>query len=548
MNNLKIKKLLFALMRMTKVVFVCAAGVFVFSCTKDWDDHYNPDPAMVSDKTLMDLISADPSLSTFAELLKQTKYDVLLTQDQAYTVWAPTNDALRDVNLSDPLEVKNTVENHLARFNYNASGAIDERVYMVDKKFHRFVYDGGSYKLNESVLQDMNIKAKNGILHTLNTKVPFVSNLWQYMNFTPGFEKIRDYLYSYTKEVFSPGSSLVIDINEEGLSVYDSVFYTSNELWNASRYARGIGFLDREDSIYTMLLPTNKAWDEAYVLAEPFFISNNPDPEMADSTQKTNTQYALIENLVFREKLTNFASYDSLVSTRRTVFHDPAAVFAGGILKEASNGFIYEMDKLNFNPWDAWHKEIRVEAESGSGREVDTKIASLSTRFMSKTEYPQISEQGYLEINAMNAGARPWIEFEIPNTLAGAYNIYCVFVPSVYYNPYQKVADRTRVRATFYELRGADWVTIVSDGEPGGAVTPPENRTEEYEMTKMLLYENFVFKYANYNELVNTIKVRIACSITTSEYSNGWTNNMKIDCILLEPVIPSTDDEFTTED
>lgn len=549
MNNLKIRKLLFALMRITGVVSVCAVGVFTLSCTKDWDDHYNPDPAMVSDKNLMELISADPELSTFAELLKQTKYDEVLSRNQAYTVWAPKNEALIDLDKNDPKEVLNAVENHIARFIHNASGSKNVRIYMKSAKFYRFAYDGGDYKLNESVLQDKNIVAKNGILHTLSVRVPFVSNLWQYMDFTPGFDSIKSYLYAYTKNEFSVSQSEAIDINEQGLTIYDSVFYVNNEFWSNSYYGRGIGYVNVEDSIYTMLMPTNKAWSETYELAKPFFLSNNPDPAMADSTQRENAKYAIVENLVFRGKITNPASLDSLTSTRRVVFYDPSVVFVGGTPKEASNGLIYEMDKLNYAPWDAWHQKIRVEAEYGTGRETDTRIASLSTRYLDEKKYPQISNfGGYLEVNAMNAGARPWVEFEIPNTLAGAYNIYCIFVPSVYYNPNQKVPDKTRVRATFYELRGAEWVSIGSDGELGGTITPGENRTNEYEMTKMLLYENFKFKYANYNENMTTIKVRIACSITTSEYSNGWTNNMKIDCILLEPVIPSTEDEFTTED
>jgi hypothetical protein len=506
-----------------------AAFVFFMACTENFDKHYQSDSELVSSGNLMELIEQQPELSVFASLLRKTSYDKILSGNQSYTVWAPVNEALAGIDLNNETEVLRTVKNHIARFVQGASGPVNKTIYMLDAKFIRFENAGNKYRIGDSELLKMNMVAKNGILHTIGNAVPFMENLWEYME-KPEYSHIMDYLYSFNEERFIPELSTPVDINTEGLIVYDSIFRLSNLMWETDYASVGLGYINDEDSVYTMILPTNKAWETAYEKIAPYFVSN--DPVNADSIRDANTKYAIVQDLVFRGKQESFESMDSLISTREGIFYDPASLFEGGSKKELSNGWVYSTDQLNYNSWESWQRTIRVEAEETLGREND---ATSLTYVRSAMDRAEISGYRYLDVYATTTASRPWVQFEIPNTLSAAYNIYCVFVPGNIANP-SNIAEKTRVRFTVYQLRDGAWNPIASGGSPGSAITPNPNTTHSTELTKMLVFKNFVFPYSNYRGERNTIRIRVACAITAAEFSSGYSNNMRIDCLLLEPV------------
>jgi hypothetical protein len=217
--------------------------------------------------------------------------------------------------------------------------------------------------------------------------------------------------------------------------------------------------------------------------------------------------------------------------------YDPARIFEGATKVEASNGQIYVLnDEYTLDPTDAWHREIRVEAEWPDGRENSTDC-QVYTR--SAMDHPELSNLRYLEILSNSTGARPYIQFEIPNTLAGLYNVYCIFAPLSVAN--STAQDSTKIRCTFYENRGGVWVNIRSGGVVGGSFVPsPTNEVKSANgMSKVLLSvdgQPWRFTSANYMAEENTIRIRIACAITAQDYNRGWTNNYRVDCLVLEPV------------
>jgi hypothetical protein len=488
----------------------------------------------------VDIINEQPELSVFASLLQKTSYDKVLSASQSYTVFAPDNNALAgvDVNNMDEVEALKIIKNHVARFTQSASGNPNKIIYMVNLKMIRFGNSGGDYSIGGSKLAKLNLYADNGILHILDSQIPLLDNIWEYME-KPGFESIRDYMYPFTVNEFNPYSSVQIDINLEGLPVYDSVFYENNILWNTYRGSVGIGDINNEDSLYTMIMPNNRAWEDAYLKAFPYFAMRD-EIVNKDSIQDVNTKYAIIENLVFRGKVdtTQFSSPDdSLITTRMNVIYDPARLFRGTTKVAVSNGEICVMNnEFTLDPTDAWHREIRVEAEGSYGRENSTDC-QIFTR--SAMDHPELSNFRYLEVLSSSTGARPYVQFEIPNTLAGLYNVYCIFVPPSVAN--STAQDSTKIRCTFYEKREDVWVNIRSGGVVGGSFVPvPTQEVKSSNgMSKILLSADgqpWRFANANYMAEESTIRVRIACAISAQDYNRGWTNNYRIDCLVLEPV------------
>ena len=73
--------------------------VLLFNSCQDaaWDDHYCPTGSTAT-ASLMEQLSTHSEFSSFLSLLKQTGGDSLLSCNQTFTVFAPTNAALAGIN------------------------------------------------------------------------------------------------------------------------------------------------------------------------------------------------------------------------------------------------------------------------------------------------------------------------------------------------------------------------------------------------------------------------------------------------------------------
>src|SRR5688572_30518093 len=95
------------------LVAVCA---LVFSACKKWDDHVEVTNQDLK-QNLLQAISADANLSTFRELIKKTGLDSLLQSSKTFTVWAPVNSALQNLDpaiINDNTQLKAFVLNHIS--------------------------------------------------------------------------------------------------------------------------------------------------------------------------------------------------------------------------------------------------------------------------------------------------------------------------------------------------------------------------------------------------------------------------------------------------
>jgi hypothetical protein len=207
-------------MKNIKYCILCALLLAGLSaCNDTFDAHYSEEAGVAPELTLWQLIEQDANLSEFAQMLKKTGYDSYLSGNQSFTVWAPTNEALAGMDMSDEGKLKDIVLTHIARFKYVA-GQTEVITFTLNRKQIRFAYNSGSYTMNGSELATANQLADNGILHTMKEQIPFVKNIWEYLN-EPEMDSIRNYFNAFHLKIFVPGGSKVIDYVDV-MAVYDS--------------------------------------------------------------------------------------------------------------------------------------------------------------------------------------------------------------------------------------------------------------------------------------------------------------------------------------
>ena len=255
---------------------------FLLSSCSDFND-YNTvgvDANPSAEKSLWENISAKAELSDFAQVLQAVGYDAVLNAPTTYTVWAPVNGTFNKDSImslaQDAATKKNVLEqfvyDHVANYSHLESNPNDTVVYMLSKKLIRFsgkntgslTFDGKTVNWGDNAF---NTPSSNGLLYTLNGMVPFRPNAYENFFTDKSQYGIADsYFNAYVKryeritldEEKSVKGEIVNgdQVYDDSVTVTTNSFVTNDEHLNAE--------LNNEDSLYTVIIPTDAAWQKAY--------------------------------------------------------------------------------------------------------------------------------------------------------------------------------------------------------------------------------------------------------------------------------------------
>ena len=527
-----------------KLVIVLLAGCLFYTCSETQDEHFNRSDSL-PDRTLRELIAGNSDLSAFSKVIETAGYNDLLSSSQTFTVWAPNNNALSDVNVNSITkeEARLIVENHTARFNHSTSKNPLLPVQMRSNKVYYFSEGGNTF--GGAPLQSRDVIAQNGILHTLQSPIQYFPNIYEYILTSPNTSKMAEFISQFEEYIIDP-----LSIEADG-TIRDTVYIRRNNLldlqgtwnWFGSYVSAGLGQINKEDSVYTALIPNNDAWDAAYARISPYFRAARND----EATQRFQTHLAIVEDLFFRGRIENPAEADTLVTTSPSVIRQPATLFDGTQKIQASNGLIFLTENnVNYTAQETFMKPIYVEADEPEGRRVGNNNTTILPRVMDGALSDMATNSRFLEVFQTNLDDnmenQPRVTFDLPQVLAGRYNIYAEFLPGELVRQGDPRATKFRCTLNYQNANGNIASSIANNIE-----------TSATEKVKVLLFGNFNFPVANYydrswradflrglytlDERVVPTKLEIAVRITAAEYnSRQFGRSYCIDRIILEPV------------
>lgn len=444
-----------------------AATLAATSCS-DFDD-YNEVPAEASveaTQSLWEAINSRENLTEFAALVKKSGYDKELSSSRFYTVWAPINGMIDSkwATLDSATLRFQFIENHIADYNHYISAPVNERIRTVNEKSYTFAGTRDMATFGDIGIFKSNIAGVNGVMHLLDGEAVYRPNLYEYLKGEKDNNTLAAYVMGYENEILDEKNSVLGPIID-GIQTYeDSVMVITNA------YTERINaLLSDEDSTYTMIIPTNEAWDEAYskikntvnygngTIKSTCHYMDNVTHRTVEVTAEVDAAYLsdslakryLTDHLVF-SNTNNYnkwlmsgadpAKNDTLYSTRNKKFSSPLEVFAyqQGEPIKMSNGEGRIVSKLNYSPWE-WYKPVSGSMNYAayqnfsvprnvtvrSLREDLSKIVNFSGADFTMEFIPNVN---FTLFDGTLTSDRN-VFFNLVGVRSASYRVYCIVVP-----------------------------------------------------------------------------------------------------------------------
>ena len=538
-----------------------AAALFMGTSCDDSEGLKVTEEVPNANKTLYEVLLADADLEDFVEVINSCGEhcaDSLFNKSRVYTLWAPVDGSFNKDSLLNEVKEGNRedvfhrfvmahVSNHLRA----ANGTLDNKnkILLLNDKVVTFMGDReAGYTFDGCPLIECNNRVKNGVLHKIASPAEYKYNIMEYLKIAENVDSVSNFIYSFNETEFSPGQSIMGPIVNGEQTYLDSVFVTNNRILN---HWDGVGFLDNEDSTYTVYVPTNTAWDEFTSKSEKFFNysleSKNPTSVKAEDRDSLRQHYTRINALKYMTFSDNEQIYvdspDSILPIwqnggREELLKSQVEEFVISE-KQLSNGTFKVIDKCPFTFQELFYDTIKVEAENDAMRYKTENIVEYN-RSASKNQLNKdslfadvkISGNSYFEgISPQNAPARA--SYKLPNALSAKYYLAVVTVPKNVTNADVEASELKPTRYTF---------TVAMEGQSGnifksGNIESLPDRVDTLFITdskgeKVILDIPYCELYNTYSHEDYNLYLKVETGGNVRKYDY----TIRIDAIMLIPV------------
>lgn len=538
-------------MKTMKYILMAFLPLMALSCQDEWDEHYGQANPMASQESLWQALKGRAELSNFVRLVENVGYEYYFDGDRMFTLFVPTNDCLTEADVDSLTEVynaqksnriknndntviKQVLQNHMAMYNYAAIASGDSVQMMMLNGKYSYLADGG---VNGVKYLSSNMLYRNGVLFTVGSRLPYFANVSEYFTMDDELDSIASFFSRYNVYEFDASRSVPGEI-VDGKTVYlDSVMNLKNVMFDE------LGYINREDSAYWMVVPTDRQWRKLYEEYKTYFNYDNRTAKR-DSVENVMTHKAIVQGTVFNMNVQPSVN-DSVISTNYNKANyryykclrpfDEGGVFSGARSVECSNGKVFISDNWAIDKRTTFFQEVKIEAENAYYQDSIAKCkepVGTYTVPSGNPLYGQVSGNAYVQVEPRNTAVTPLIRFTIPNLLSNiGYDIYAVFAPAI---ASDTLATDTLPLKVKFSLKYND-----QDGRQVNDIKMenPEGGTYVYETTP---------------NVVDTILVARDCKIPTCSYglsepqvrltvesdrgtASKYTRILRLDCIVFKP-------------
>ena len=534
-----------------KYILMAFLPLMALSCQDEWDEHYGQANPMASQESLWQALKGRAELSNFVRLVENVGYEYYFDGDRMFTLFVPTNDCLTEADVDSLTEVynaqksnriknndntviKQVLQNHMAMYNYAAIASGDSVQMMMLNGKYSYLADGG---VNGVKYLSSNMLYRNGVLFTVGSRLPYFANVSEYFTMDDELDSIASFFSRYNVYEFDTSRSVPGEI-VDGKTVYlDSVMNLKNVMFDE------LGYINREDSAYWIVVPTDRQWRKLYEEYKTYFNYDNRTAKR-DSVENVMTHKAIVQGTVFNMNVQPSVN-DSVISTNYNKANyryykclrpfDEGGVFSGARSVECSNGKVFISDNWEIDKRTTFFQEVKIEAENAYYQDSIAKCkepVGTYTVPSGNPLYGQVSGNGYVQVEPRNTAVTPLIRFTIPNLLSNiGYDIYAVFAPAI---ASDTLATDTLPLKVKFSLKYND-----QDGRQVNDIKMenPEGGTYVYETTPnvvdtILVARDYKIPTCSYGLSEPQVRLTVESDRGTA---SKYTRILRLDCIVFKP-------------
>ena len=538
-------------MKTMKYILMAFLPLMALSCQDEWDEHYGQTNPMASQESLWQALKGRAELSNFVRLVENVGYEYYFDGDRMFTLFVPTNDCLTEADVDSLTEVynaqksnriknndntviKQVLQNHMAMYNYAAIASGDSVQMMMLNGKYSYLADGG---VNGVKYLSSNMLYRNGVLFTVGSRLPYFANVSEYFTMDDELDSIASFFSRYNVYEFDASRSVPGEI-VDGKTVYlDSVMNLKNVMFDE------LGYINREDSAYWMVVPTDRQWRKLYEEYKTYFNYDNRTAKR-DSVENVMTHKAIVQGTVFNMNVQPSVN-DSVISTNYNKAYyryyrclrpfGEGGVFSGVRSVECSNGKVFISDNWAIDKRTTFFQEVKIEAENAYYQDSIAKCkepVGTYTVPSGNPLYGQVSGNAYVQVEPRNTAVTPLIRFTIPNLLSNiGYDIYAVFAPAI---ASDTLATDTLPLKVKFSLKYND-----QDGRQVNDIKMenPEGGTYVYETTPnvvdtILVARDYKIPTCSYGLSEPQVRLTVESDRGTA---SKYTRILRLDCIVFKP-------------
>jgi uncharacterized surface protein with fasciclin (FAS1) repeats len=381
--------------------------LLIFSCTinRDWDDYY--DSAGNQGRNVLDMLKSNDQYSIFYEKVLETGFDSILARNQYFTVFVPENSAFTNIPDYTKDQWIRIIGFHICYASLFSRDFKTENIPSISGKFLKMKQNGENafYLFDARINREQtDMNCANGVIHEIDRLLVPKDNMYEYiMGLGDDYSLMKKYIHSMDKTVMDYEHSTRTGVDENGNTVYDTVWISSNS------YLDNIARINDETSNYTgFLIP-----DEQIVQA-----LNNASGYFGDIGDLDEKDFLKLLSVSFSASFfDSIYQVDDLPDTmtsvegKRLPVNDVA--FSQDVNVETSNGIIHVLSEFNI-PKEFYLYPILIEADIKSGRKLSNTV--YPSEIKSDT---RATNGTYFFYGAKLLGE--YIEFDLDMVLAAKY-------------------------------------------------------------------------------------------------------------------------------
>lgn len=506
MGNLKYQQL---------ILLSLFIGILFSSCKDNWADHNAiSDPGLTVN--LLDQINKNPDLSMFSNYLVETEYDKVVLSSKTFTIWAPTNLALENLDqaiVNDPEKLKQFVANHISNQSYITGSANPVLTIRT--------LNGKNILFTKTTFEEANITVpdqlvENGVLHVIDMVIIPKLNAWEYLN---------NSATSLQKSFLLSQNWVDRDLTQAEITGVDPktgspIYKEGTGYFARNHFLNGVSDISNEDTTYTFVILTDAAFSAEKTKISKYFVVNYAleTPVRNAFVSDSITNWNIAKDLVFKGSFTLDNLPDTLTSKDSVKIHlDKSAILES---HKVSNGVVYVMNRIDYK-LSSKIKPVIIEGENYKSSRAEAVpfytgyLYTLPSTGGGRTTIIRrnpLTNATFREIYFYNGSSTVnWIHY-LPTVNKTTYKVYCVAV-----RDFNTTAIPPAVPLMFTQR-----VTFVTPTP----VTLPYKQVDILNYTEVYLGD---YTAASYGEL-DTFLV----SFTSS--TNG-SNTLVLDYIKMVPVL-----------